>query len=249
LRTTTTLQINMRKTLLIAAAAFAASVISSQAQVYSQNIVGYVNINLTNGVLANIAPALDVDGLGTNNTIATVFTTPSLNDNVYAFNGTGYDEISYISKGSGHPVVYTTNWFFNGAADPGYKINPGQSVFYLPAANQTVTQVGTALTGTNTNPNFPAAGSIALLASQIPISGGLTSVLGYQPNLGDNVYVYSGGAYNEYSYISKGSGHPVVYTTNWFSAGVAGEPVISVGQGFWLQAALPNSWTEILNVQ
>ena len=35
---------NMKKTLLIAAAALAASVISSQAQVYSQNIVGYANV-------------------------------------------------------------------------------------------------------------------------------------------------------------------------------------------------------------
>ena len=34
----------MRKTLLIAAAALAASIISSQAQVYSQNIVGYANV-------------------------------------------------------------------------------------------------------------------------------------------------------------------------------------------------------------
>ena len=39
----------MRKTLLIAAAALASSVISSQAGVYSQNIVGYANIVTPNG--------------------------------------------------------------------------------------------------------------------------------------------------------------------------------------------------------
>ena len=38
----------MKKTLLIAAAALAASVISSQAQVYSQNIVGYANVATPN---------------------------------------------------------------------------------------------------------------------------------------------------------------------------------------------------------
>jgi len=37
----------MKKTLLIAAAALAASLISSQAQVYSQNVVGYANISTT----------------------------------------------------------------------------------------------------------------------------------------------------------------------------------------------------------
>src|SRR5580704_5535841 len=42
-RTTTHTTETMRKTLLIAAAALAASIISTEAQVYSQNIVGYVN--------------------------------------------------------------------------------------------------------------------------------------------------------------------------------------------------------------
>jgi hypothetical protein len=249
LRTTTTLQKNMRKTLLIAAAAFAASVISSQAQVYSQNIVGYVNINLTNGVLANIAPALDLDGTGTNNTVSTVFTTPSIGDNVYVFNGTGYTILSYKAVGTGHPVVYTTNWFVGVTASASFPINPGESVFYLPAANQTVTEVGTALTGTNTNPNFPTAGNLGLVSSVFPISGGLTSVLDYKPNVGDNVYAYNGTGYTIYSYKAVGTGHPVVYTTNWFIGVTPSEPVISVGQGFWIQPAAANSWTEVLNVQ
>jgi len=237
----------MRKTLLIAAAALAGSIISSQAQVYSQNIVGYVNIPLTSGTLANITAALDADGTGTNNTISSVFATPSIGDTVYSFNGAGYDVLSYISKGSGHPVVYVTNWFNGATAEPNYSINPGESVFYLPAASQTVTEVGVALTGTLKNSYFPAAGKIALLGSVSPIGGGLTSVLGYEPNLGDNVYVYGSGAYNVYSYIAKGSGHPVVYVTNWFNGATAGEPVINVGQGFWLQSAAANSWTEVVN--
>ena len=63
------------KTLLLAGAALAFSLATSQAQVYSQNVVGYVNINLTNGVLNIISPALDADGTGTNNTIASVIGT------------------------------------------------------------------------------------------------------------------------------------------------------------------------------
>jgi energy-converting hydrogenase Eha subunit A len=239
----------MRKTLLIAAAAFAASVISSQAQVYSQNIVGYVNIPLTAGVLANVAPSLDLDGTGTNNTVSTVFPTPVLGDNVYVFNGSGYTTLNYKSLGTGHPVVYTTNWFLGVTASPNYPINPGESVFYLPAANETVTQVGTALTGTNVNAYFPAAGQVALLSSVIPISGGLTSVLGYKPNLGDNVYIYNGTGYTTYNYKSLGTGHPVVYTTNWFLGVTASEPVVNVGQGFLIDPAVANTWTEILNVQ
>src|ERR1700733_540872 len=63
------------KTLLIAAAALAAGVMSSQAQgVYSQNIVGYVNLSISNGFnLVNIP--LDLDGTGTNNAVSTVIGT------------------------------------------------------------------------------------------------------------------------------------------------------------------------------
>ena len=41
----------MKKTLLIAAAALVAGVISSEAQVYSANIVGYVNVVMPAGAL------------------------------------------------------------------------------------------------------------------------------------------------------------------------------------------------------
>ena len=60
------------KTLLLAGAALAFSLATSQAQVYSQNVVGYVNINVTNAVLACMSPALDADGTGTNNNVTTV---------------------------------------------------------------------------------------------------------------------------------------------------------------------------------
>jgi hypothetical protein len=93
----------------------------------------------------------------------------------------------------------------------------------------------------------PAQGTFNLVASKSPVSGGITSVLGYNPNLGDDVYVYNGSGYNIFSYISHGSGHPVVYTTNWFNGATAGEPIINVGQGFWLKPGAPNTWTETVN--
>lgn len=240
------------KTLLIAAATLAVGVISSQAAVYSQNVVGYVNIPLTNGVLACVAPTLDADGTGTNNTVSSIFTTPTIGDIVYVFNGTGYDTLSYTYVGSGRPVVYTTNWFNGVTPAAGYKINPGASVFYLPAANQTITVVGAVLQGTNlVNSYFPAAGGIQLLSSQAPVSGGLTSVLGYQPSLGDNVYVFNSGTggYDTYNYTYVGSGRPVVYTTNWFNGITPGEPIINVGQGFWLQPAANTNWVQSLVIQ
>ena len=239
----------MRKTLLIAAAALAAGVISSQAQVYSQNVVGYVNLQLTNGVLALVSPALDLDGKGTNNTVSTVFPTPTIGDTVFVFNGSGYDTLNYAVVGAGRPPVYTTNWFLGVTPSAGYKINPGVGVFYLPAANETNTQVGNVLQGTNIlNAYFPAGGNIALVSSQVPIGGGLTSVLGYNPSLGDTVYIYDNGGYDVYNYTSVGSGRPPVYHTNWYLGVTPGEPVIGVGQGFWLLPASNTNWSQTLNV-
>jgi hypothetical protein len=237
------------KTLLIAAAALAAGIISSQAQgVYSQNIVGYVNVPLTNGVLALVAPALDKDGTGTNNTVASVFPNPAQGDTVYVFNGVGYTILNFQAVGSGRPVVFTTNWFNGSTLATNFPINPGEGVFYLPAANETNTQVGVVLQNSVTNTFFPAANTLGLLSSTIPISGGITSVLGYQPSQGDTLYQYANGGYKIFNYQAVGSGRPVVFTTNWFNGSTEDEPVITVGQGFFFQPASNTNWVETLNV-
>jgi len=233
----------MKKTLLIAAAALAAGVITSQAQVYSQNIVGYVNIPLTAGVLQVVSPALDADGTGTNNTISTVFGTNnvSLGDSVYAYNGTGYDSLSYSKQGHGASAV--TGWFLNGSLANNYVINPGVSVFYLPFVSETNTQVGTVLQGTNlVNTYVAPAGGISLVSSIVPIAGGVTTTLGYTPSIGDSIYVYNNGGYDAYSYSKQG--HGVSAVTGWFLNGVQTEPNIPVGSGFWLSPFTTTTWTQ-----
>src|ERR1700744_2623354 len=91
------------KTLLIAAAALAAGVISSEAQVYSQNIVGYINLPLSPGYTL-IGNQLSTDLTGTNNTVASVFGTNLLvNTAVLAWEPgiAGYTSATWInSKGT-----------------------------------------------------------------------------------------------------------------------------------------------------
>jgi hypothetical protein len=245
----------MRKTLLIAAAALATSVISSQAQgaVYSQNIVGYVNIPVSAGVFSLQAPALDVDGTGTNNTIATVYPNPTQGDSVYVFNSAAgsYDILTYQSKnlGSRTNPNYVTNWF-NGAGnqDATYSINPGEGVFYLPFAKETNTMVGVVLQGTLVNKYLPTAGKFAMVSSQVPVSGGLDSVLGYVPTIGDNAYIFANGSYDVFTFQIKnlGSRTNPNYITNWIDANsVVGEPVINVGQGFWLNPIASTTWVQV----
>jgi hypothetical protein len=242
------------KTLAIAAATLAVGAITSQAQVYSQNIVGYVNIPETAGGFSLEAPPLDSDGTGTNNTLATLFSSPGTNDNVYVFNtGTGqYDEYSYLIKTSGHgtSTTYHTNWWNPGGnvADS-FSINPGKSYFYNAFHNKTNTYVGQVLEGVLTNANVPAANGFNLVSSVVPIGGGLTTALGYVPHTNDNVYLYNTGTaqYDEYSYLIKTSGHgtSTTYHTNWWDpAGNPNEPVVAPGQGFWLNPAATVTWTQ-----
>jgi len=229
---------------LIAAAALAAGIISSSAQgVYSLNVVGYVNLTLQPG-FNMIANPLDFDGTGTNNTIAGVFGTnlPS-GSTVYLWvpaSGT-YVASSYAPAGKGGSPVWdsvSTN-----------SLNPGQGCFVNLASSVTspitVTVVGNVLQGSLANPNIPATGGFGLLGSQVPLAGGLQTVLNYTPTSGDVIEPWD--PTNQvfgtpYSYAPAGKGGSPVWSPS--------EPVINVGQGFFLDAAGSGEiWTNSFSIQ
>ncbi len=223
----------------MAAAALAAGVLTSNAQVYSQNIVGYVNTSLTPNAYALVAPALDVDGTGTNGTITTVCGTNVASGTiVLVFNGTTYDTLEYS------PVTHggAPEWNLNGAAAGNFSLNCGEGFWMLDPSDTNLTQVGTVLQGTLTNAYFPPAAVYGLIGSQVPLAGGITTVLGYQPTSGDIVLSYNptSGGYNtfEYSPVTHG-GAP-----EWNENGTAAEPQIGVAQGFWILPAAANDWVE-----
>ena len=110
------------KTLLVAAAALAAGLASTMAQaVYSQNVVGYVNIPVAAGTKVLIANQLQT----TNNTIGSLLPNPM----VPAF--------SQLFKFSGGFSAYTMDdidlaWVPDGLAT----LNPGEGAFYIsPSAS------------------------------------------------------------------------------------------------------------------
>jgi len=112
----------MRKTLLIAASAMAASIISSQAGVYSQNIVGYVNIPAAKGV-NNIANPLD-DGNSLTNIVPPGSTWDYTQVNIW--NGTGFTTLTIDSSMS--TGVADIN---DVTAVPSPTIKPGQAFFFF----------------------------------------------------------------------------------------------------------------------
>ena len=162
------------KATLIAAATLAVGVISSQAQVYSQNIVGYINVNLTNG-FNFVANKLDLDGTGTNNTIQSVIGTnfPTTTTKVLA-----WDPVSQTYKS----VTLLANGWSSGTAGAYVKnaLQPGGGVFISVAAPTNFTMVGQLIPQGTNQTVYPS--QFQIVSYPWPVSGYLTTNLNYAPN-------------------------------------------------------------------
>jgi len=224
------------KTLLIAAAALAAGVMHSQAQVYSQNIVGYINVPINTGYNM-IANQLDLDGTGTNNTVISVLGTNSLpaGSAVLTWTGTNFITDSFsVPRGKTQAVWASTTT----------PLSIGQGFFVVnPGPPTNIVEVGNVFTGTNVNPFLASAGYSAV-GSVSPVAGDLITNLDYTPSVGDAVELFNNSAtnYTTYNYsIPRGKTQAV-----W----APGVPQISVAQGFFITTTnRAPVWTEILNVQ
>jgi hypothetical protein len=212
------------KTLLIAAAALAAGVMHSQAQVYSQNIVGYINVPLPVGY-SMIGNQLDLDGTGTNNSIYTaVGTNLPVNTQILAWNGSAFSSSKLTPKGA---------WSLNNMVVSN-AMQPGSGFFINVPVATNVTFVGNVITGTNT---YPIVAGYQVVAPSGPVAGTLDTTNGYTPTKNDQLLVWNGTAYVSHKYTG----------TAWLGTG--GDPQLIVGQAVFLNAATSTNWTEVLNVQ
>jgi hypothetical protein len=212
------------KTLLIAAATLAVGVIGSQAAVYSANVVGYVNIVVSNGYNAINIP-VDYDGTGTNNQVVNIIgtnvpngtTISTWNSSLATFNSA--NTFGPTSKNA------TPHW-----TTPTAVYNPGQGLFINNPSNfpVSVTIVGTVLQGGLTN-NYITQAGFSLVGNQFPVAGGITTTYGYTPKNGDTFSAWNQGlgtfsSANTYGPTSKNA------TPHWTS----GEPQLSVAQGAFI---------------
>ena len=212
------------KSLLIAAATLAVGAISSQAQVYSQNIVGYVNVPLTTGYNL-IANPLD-DGSG--NQLTNVMASANLanKSSVQTWAGTFYN--TAITKGA-------SGWGGN------TQLAPGTGFF--------VKNVGTLTTNTFSG-SLPTSGSVVtntinvgynLVSSIVPLAGDLTT--------DTNLNFSSAALANKSSLQSWNSGSQVYNTAVTKGASGWGAPFnVNVGQGFFVKSVStgPTNWTQIV---
>lgn len=217
------------KALLCAAGLLAVGAVSTMAQsnVYSLNVVGYINVPLTNGFQL-IANQMDLDGNRTNNTVQGVFSTnmPS-GTKVFAFSTSGgYSTATYLG----------TAWL-GGVAGVNAGLSPGNGVWVqLPGASGTsitLTEVGNVVQGTT---SLPISAGFQIMSIVPPLSAQIQTVMAFPPTSGDKVYQFSTtSGYTTRTYLG----------TSWLPS----QPTPAVGEAFWLQTSGAKTWNQTFTVQ
>jgi len=209
----------MKKTLLIAAAALVAGVVSSQAQVYSANIVGYVNVTMPASTLVLVSNPLDSGTNTANNVLASLPNKSS----VQLWNGSGFTSYPKTATGfTGNPTLPVGSGFF---------VNSTQ-----PFTNTFVGNVVPAPGGNSATNSLPGS-TLTLVGSILPVSGNFNDV-------GTNALNLAASLPNKSSVqIWNGSGFTSYPKT---ATGFTGNPAYTVGQGFFVNAASAANWVQTL---
>lgn len=221
----------MKKTLLIAAAALAAGVISTQAQVYSQNIVGYVNQVIPGNSYQIVGSQLiggsdvaqtngDVNATLISGLISSPNDPPNLSSNsvLFVWNGSGYAQYYYFNQADAttwEGFASPAGWYDTAGNPANVKLANGAAAFVQnhSASPMTVTTVGNVLNTTNIT---TINAGYNLVCLQVPIStnpivGGyglpltLTSSPLDPPNQtrNDVLYAWNGVGYAQYYFFNQ----------------------------------------------
>ena len=207
------------KLLLITAAIGAASTLALNAQVYSVNAVGYINLDLKDGINL-VANQLDN---GNGNTVADIL------------DGVPGGTIVYKFQADGSYAINTYDADFTEWTDPTMTLDPGVGFWVSVPTSTTVTLVGEVPQGTLVN---PIKAGLNLVSSIVPQAGKLVADLAYPVAGGDVVYQWDAthSAYVISSYDAD------------FGEWSPSEPAIAVGEGFWVSAAADVDWTRDFSV-
>jgi hypothetical protein len=215
------------KSIVLTAALVAAGAATSMAQVYSLNIVGYINVPIVPGYQMISCPLVS----SPDNTFNTLFGTSlaaqtqliKWNPSTSQFAVTSFNHGAYASNGG-------TN-----------TLNPGEGCFInwpVAAGTTNFTFVGQVLSATSTGgslSNSVVAG-YQIISPLIPVAGDIQTNLQYTPNNLDKVFQWNNASstYTTYS-----------YNHNAWSGGNV--PTNAPGQSFFLDAASAQSWVETNN--
>lgn len=196
----------MRIKTLLGLAAFVAGAATCVAQqnVYSVNIVGYVNVPVVANQFALVSNPLKGPNASVKNI---VLTDEAIDTVIYKWTGAGYNQIIWYGTQDG--------WL------PEVNLNLGESFFVRPTINTTITFVGEVATG-NLTGTIPTGTS--LQANVVPVAEAWPGkAVG---NLDDIIYTWGGSSWNN-TWIFYGG------TDGWVDSNGNGPdgPTIPVGGG------------------
>jgi len=175
--------------MLITAALTAAGALTSMAQVYSVNSVGYTNLTIPKG-FSMIANQLNASP---DNTIGTILPAPPNNTFIFKFNGSSFDSYNFVDG----------TW-----DDPSPTLGPGEGCFISVDPNFAPTGFTATFVGevsASKTISMPLAGGFSIVSSPVPqsglnIDGAPPAGLGFPTANGDMVFRFTGLSFNSYDY-------------------------------------------------
>ena len=207
----------MRTKLLLSTAVLGvAGIIAASAQVFSVNVVGYINVDVPPG-FSMIANQLD----NGDNTVAALLPTVPDGTTIYKFiPATGSYDVSSFEFGE---------W-----SQAGMTLNPGEGAFILnPGEAFQALFVGEVKQGALST---DLVAGFQIVASQVPQSAELDTVLGFPVAEGDQVFQFNN-ATSDYTVGSYEFGE-------WSLV-----PVPRVGEAFFVNKVAAGTWTRDFTVQ
>lgn len=236
----------MRTKVLICAAALVASLASSMAQnVYSLNVVGYVNVTLPAGHFYCVANPLDATMGGT---------VPNMNDSGNLFTNTAGNLANGSKLQQFVPAIsdYSAQINYSGITHKWastFPLNPGLGVMFYNngSVDTVVTFTGQVEQGTY-NVASLSAGHFSMLGSPVPIGGDVTNsttVVGLAPANGDTLATFNS-PISDWRAVTKWSG-----ITHKWSTSATSTAGIAPGQGFlyFNNGSTVNNWVSNFTVQ
>jgi hypothetical protein len=211
------------------------------AQVYSVNVVGYVNVTVPAGKLAILANPLN----NGNNAIDQVLPLPESADGstIFRFNPT--------TQAFADPISFFGGIGWLSASDPNPVLAPGEGFFFMaPAAAVNLTFVGEVPQG-SLSYALAGGGRLTLVSSMVPQENNVgdpaqAGTMSFPAADGDTIFAWdmtTQNYKNPYSYFDG---------LGWLQAedqNPAG-PSIPVANGFWVLKNGPAiNWTRTFNVQ
>jgi hypothetical protein len=208
------------KTLLLTAVLGIAGAVSSSAQVYSVNAVGYVNVVIPRGfsMIANPLKAAD-------SKISALIPTAPAGTTIYKFNpATGSYSSSQFDD-------LDNAWL----PDPNITLTPGEGAFINGASQFTNTFVGEVSTGNLTN---AMSAGFQIVSSQVPQEGRVDTVLGFPPIPGATIYQFN----------NTTGGYISAQFDDLDNAWLPAVPTLKVGEAFWVRLNAAANWTRTFNI-